>query len=408
MSTSILCKVSLLMLLCAAVSACAVLKRSAVPEASLAEAKPYGISGDLRIFGDTVDPDEITTLVNLRIDALRMRFAEEIARGEGIKAEALALSGGGPDGAFGVGVLNGWSKLGSRPEFEIVTGISTGALIAPFAFLGSDYDEELAGLYTNISTEDLVEDTLISGLISGTAIQSAKGLRSLIETYVDAEMVAALAEEHRRGRLLLIGTTNLDASRPVSWNIGAIAASGHPQAARLIHDVILASAAVPAAFPPVLIPVQVGGKVYDEMHVDGGATQQVTLFSPAGSPTSIDRSLGVPVARTVYVIFNNQLERPYEPIRPRLPPIAGASISTLISRSGTGDLYKIFSVAQRDGLDLRIMSVPRDFDEEPEEAFDQAYMKTIYQLGYEMGLRGEAWRSYPPGYAPIPSDGAGE
>ncbi len=383
-------------------SACAVLKRSAVPEAKLGEARPYGIAGQLRSFGDTVDPEEIALLIEQRTGALKTRFKEEIARGEIIETQALALSGGGPDGAFGVGVLNGWSALGDRPEFEIVTGISTGAIIAPFAFLGGEYDDELARLYTSISTDDLVEDTLISGLISGTAIQSAKGLRNLIETYVDATMVARIAEEYRKGRLLLIGTTNLDASRPVSWDIGAIADSGHPKAARLIHDVIQASTSVPAAFPPVLIPVEADGKIYDEMHVDGGATQQVTLYSAAGSPTSIDRELGIEVVRTVYVIFNNKLERPYNPIRPRLPRIASASISTLITGSGTGDLYKIFSVAQRDGLDLRVMSVPRDFNLEPEEPFDPVYMQTLYEIGYDMGLAGDAWRTHPPGYNPAP------
>jgi hypothetical protein len=173
-----------------------------------------------------------------------------------------------------------------------------------------------------------------AALTGGTALLDASGYRTMIERYIDDEVVRRIAEEYGRGRVLLIGTTNIDASRPVTWNLGAIAASGHPDAKQLIHDVIQASSAIPAAFPPVLIPVEADGQQYDEMHVDGGATQQVTLFSPELRATDIDRALGTRIDRTAWVVMNNKLEKPCDPVRPRLAAIAGRAASSLIGGSG--------------------------------------------------------------------------
>ncbi|MFW6027524.1 MAG: patatin-like phospholipase family protein [bacterium] len=165
-----------------------------------------------------------------------------------------------------------------------MTGISTGAIIAVFAFLGPEYDDDLRQMYTSYKTSDLFTRTIFAALTGGSAVLDASGYRSLLEYYIDDGVVARLAEAYRDGRMLLIGTTNIDASRPVIWNIGAIAASGAPYSKKLIHDVIQASSAIPAAFPPVLIPVEANGRTYDEMHVDGGAT--VMLYSPGISPNN--------------------------------------------------------------------------------------------------------------------------
>jgi predicted acylesterase/phospholipase RssA len=385
----------------AGLSACTtVLSRSAVPEDAIDRAKPYGIDDPLlRVWGDALTPENAERIVALRAKSFRAAYSDEIARGEAIRHVSLALSGGGPDGAFGAGLLAGWTARGDRPEFDVVTGVSTGAILAIFAFLGPEYDDTLREIYTAYETDDLVVRTLFAGLTGGTALLDTRGYRALIERYLDDAVMAEIAEAYRRNRLLLIGTTNIDASRPVIWNIGAIAASGHPQARRLVHDVLQASSAIPAAFPPAIIPVEAGGRSHDEMHVDGGATQQVMLYSPALRTTDIDEALGVEIDRTVYVVMNNKLSKPYSPVRPRVFSIAGTAASSLIGGSGSGDIYRIFTVAQRDGLDLRITAIPPGFDAEPEEMFDPAYMTALYEFGEDIGRSGEAWSSHPPDYA---------
>ncbi len=382
-----------------------VLVRAPVPEDKVATAAPYGIAAGrfVRIWGDSLGKENSERILRGRTELLRKVKAEEIAAGRPIKEQMLALSGGGPDGAFGAGLLNGWTARGDRPEFTIVTGISTGAIVALFAFLGPEYDDELTEIYTTYRTEQLLTRTFFAALTGGTAITSTRGYRDLIEKYVDEEVIAKLAEQSREGRALLIGTTNLDAARPVVWNVTGIAATGHPDARRLIHDIIQASSAIPAAFPPVLIPVVTeDGRRYDEMHVDGGATQQVMLFSTEFPTRKIDEELGVEFDRSIYVVINNSLRKPYSPVRPRLLSIAGAAASSLIGGAGTGDIYKIFAIAVRDGIDLNVTSIPPSFDIEPEEPFDPVYMKTLYNLGYEMGFAGDEWQSVPPDFVPWP------
>ena len=394
--------VGLLAALAVAASGCTtVLIRAAVEETELDTARPYGIDAPfIRVWGDQLDPESAARIIQLQKAAIARRYADEIARGETIERTNLALSGGGPDGAFGAGVLAGWTTRGDRPEFDFVSGVSTGAIIALFAYLGPDYDDDLREIYTTYSSDDLFVRTIFAGLTGGTALLDTRRYRALIERYVDDEVIAKIAEGHRQSRLLLIGTTNIDASRPMIWNVSAIAATGHPEAKRLIHDIIQASSAIPAAFPPVIIPVETPSGTRDEMHVDGGATQQVMLYSPAIRTGNVDAEIGVPVKRVVYVIVNNKLEKPYEPVRPRIFSIAGKAASSLIGGSGSGDLYRIFAVAQRDGLDLNILGIPQDFDAEPTEMFDPVYMQALYELGYGIGLEGEAWSPYPPDYAP--------
>ncbi len=400
------CRGALLVLALAWLTACTtVLTRNPIPEDQIEVAAPYGIRGVfIRAWGDSIDDEGIERVLENRAARLREIYADEIAAGGPIPEISLALSGGGPDGAFGAGILNGWAKRGDRPEFTVVTGISTGAIVALFAFLGPDYDEALTEVYTTYTTDDFLTPTFFSALTGGSAASDTRRYRRLIERYIDDALVAQLGEEYRRGRVLLIGTTNLDAARPVVWNVAAIAASGHPNAKTLIQDIIQASSAVPAAFPPVLVPVETpDGRRHDEMHVDGGATQQVMLFSPEFPIRRIDEALGVRFDRTLYVIMNNKLKRAYNPVNPRIISIAGRAVSTLIGGSGTGDIYKIYAIALRDGIDLEVVSIPPEFDMEPEELFDPVYMRRLYDLGYEMGLAGDFWQPRPPDFRPWPA-----
>ena len=397
MTKSILIALGLAM----ALSACTtVLARKALPEdlvGDLQSAAPYGIDGGpVRFWGDNLTAADASALMQDLLDRARKLKGDKLPT----KVDWLILSGGGPDGAFGAGVLAGWQARGDRPDFRLVTGVSTGAILAVFAFLGPEHDETIKELYTTHTTRDIATRSFFSALTGGTALLDTRRYRAIIDSYVTDEMVMKLADKYRRGYTLLIGTTNLDASRPVIWNIGEIAASGHPMARQLIQDVLQASSAIPAVFPPVLIPVTAGGQQFDEMHVDGGATQQLMLFSPSISMKTFDEALGTDIQRSVYIIINNKLTKPYEPVRPRVLSIAGTAISSLIGGSGTGDIYKIFAIARRDGENIHVTSIPEDFDYKSDGMFDPKYMTALYDLGYKAGVAGVDWLSYPPDFVP--------
>lgn len=295
----------------------------------------------------------------------------------------LAISGGGSNGAFGAGLFAGWAATGTRPEFTMVTGVSTGALTAPFAFLGSDYDDELKAVYTTTSTKDIAtERGLISAVLSDSIADTAP-LKALIAKYITSDIIEAIAREHKRGRRLFVGTVNLDAGRSVIWNIGAIAISDHPGKLELIHDIMRASAAIPIAFPPVIIPVEVDGKLYDEMHVDGGTGSQVFVYPAAIDWRKITKKLKVKGAPKVYVIRNSFLDPDYRGIQRSMLPIAGRSIDSLIRTQGIGDLYQIYALSKRDGNDFNLAYIPSTFTEKPTEGFDPVYMTKLYNLGYQ-------------------------
>src|SRR5262245_42055855 len=266
------------LLAAAAISGCATLER--LPAVTYAEARQIEILDipDARFYvSDTNRIYDVATKAYQRINRTRPAQTRHF----------LALSGGGDDGAFGAGLLTGWSARGNRPEFDMVTGVSTGALSAPFAYLGRAYDQNLTQLYTETSARDIFNrrPLLVAAVASDSLVDNAP-LRTMIEHYVDATMVQKIAEEYAKGRLLFVLTTNLDQSRPVIWNIGAIAASNNPKARHHIIDVLLASASIPAIFPPVMLDVTVDGQKRQEMHVDGGTIAQVFFYPPSFSISS--------------------------------------------------------------------------------------------------------------------------
>lgn len=373
--------------------------RAGVPVELTDEARPLGLDG-LRSWGDRSSPAEVERLIETRMPHLKKRFARELAAGETPELNYLALSGGGQHGAFGAGIMNAWTDSGDRPVFDAVSGISTGALIAPFAFLGPDYDDELEAFYTTVSTEDVLIPTIFSGLTGGMALASTAPLRTQIDQYITPDLLEAVAVENRKGRLLFIGTTNLDVSRSVIWDMGAIAASGHPDALRLFRDVIQASAAIPVAFPPVFIEVEAGGDVYDEMHVDGGVTSQVMIVSPEIPIYLIDELLGHKIDRNLYVIVNGRIVPAPETVPPRLFAIAPAAINSLTYAGTVSDLYKIYAVVERDDMDAFFAWTPETFVEQPTEGFDPVYMRKLYDYGYDLARSGSLWSAYPPYFAP--------
>jgi hypothetical protein len=280
----------------------------------------------------------------------------------------------------------------------LVTGISTGALIAPFAFLGSDYDAKLKEVYTASSTEDIIKKLPFFKIRSAAAVFSPEPLRKMLAKYVDQETMEAIAAEYRKGRRLLIGTTNLDAGRPVIWNIGEIAASGDPNALDLIHDVLVASASIPCAFPPVFIEVEAGGFRYDEMHVDGGAASQIFLIPTGLDWRRVEQKLELQGTARAYIIRNDRLLTDWQAVKPKLASIAKRSISSLISNNGFGDMYRLYLETQQAGIDYNLAYIPSEFNEKSKEPFDQEYMGKLFDLGYQMALSGYPWDKTPPGF----------
>lgn len=343
-----------------------------------------------RYFADEAPPFENAWLAQSR-EELELKFPAAF----GTPHHYLAISGGGPRGAFGAGLLAGWSAKGDRPEFQVVTGISTGALSAPWAYLGSDYDHVLEEMYTSYSTRDLLKKRNKLSVVSNDAVTSTEGLQALLARYIDEDVLEAIAAEGRRGRALIIATTNLDAQRPVLWRIHTIAMSGQPGALDLIRQIILASASIPAIFPPVAIEVEANGQRFDELHTDGGVTSQVVLYPPDLNWTQVLKKLEVPTAPEVYVIRNARLDPVGAAVRRRVFPIAGRSIDSLIRTQGIGDLFRIYTIAVRDGLDFNLAFIPEDFDEMPQEEFDTDWMRKLFDRGFEMGKAGYEWSKIP-------------
>ncbi len=305
----------------------------------------------------------------------------------------LAISGGGDNGAYGAGFINGWTASGTRPQFKGVTGISTGALIAPFAFLGPKYDYVLQRVYTQTSQKDIFKKRgLIKGIF-GDGLADTRPLASVIASYVNQPFLDEIAAEYAKGRVLLIGTTNLDSLEPVIWNMGAIAASKDPGAIKLFRQILLASASIPGAFPPVMIDSSLGGTHYQEMHVDGGTVAQVFLYPPslsfAGAPER---------KRVLYIIRNARMDVEWLSVERRTLSIATRAIASLTRTQGIGDLYRIYTTTQRDGIDFNLTYIPASFNVPHNEEFDTNYMRSLYGVGFEAAKAGYQWQKYPPGF----------
>lgn len=314
---------------------------------------------------------------------------------------ALALSGGGSSGAFGAGILNGWTDAGTRPDFKVVTGISTGALIAPFAFLGPAFDEQLKAVYTTVQTQDILERlNIMRILFEGEAFACTTPLEQMIETHFDENFLAAVARAHSLGRRLYVGTTHMDAQTLMVWNMGAIAGSGHPDALQLFQQIVLASSSIPAAFPPVFIEVEVDGQRYDEMHADGGTVTQVFFYegtvdlaAAARAAGHIDRDA---YRGTLHIIRNGKLGPEPEQVRRRLPEISGRALSTMIKFAAINDLYRIYLNTTTARLGYRYVAIPDEFEFQADEEFDPREMARLFELGYRLGLEGSAWQETPP------------
>lgn len=249
------------------------LTRNPVPEDFLDKVQIFG-DPEIRAWGDEYSPEFQADIVSTVEVENKSDYPPKNPDCE-LSYSALAISGGGASGAFGAGVLNGWTQTGARPKFKLVTGISTGSLIAPFAFLGPEYDAIIKAAYTSVTSEDIAKQKSVFAAFTDESLADNSPLISLIEQNVDEDLLKSIADEHSKGRRLYIGTFNMDAQRFVIWNMGAIASSGNPGALELFRKIMIASASMPVIFTPVYVDVEVGGIQFDEMHVDGGVAAQV-------------------------------------------------------------------------------------------------------------------------------------
>ncbi|MFC1576346.1 patatin-like phospholipase family protein [Candidatus Omnitrophota bacterium] len=338
----------------------------------------------------------------------------------------LAVSGGSANGAFGAGLLNGWTKHGSRPKFKVVTGISTGSLIAPAAFLGEEYDAAMKKFFTTSSTKDILKQRgPVRGFFAGSFTTNRPLARIIKENY-DKKLISDVAREHKKGRRLYIGTTNLDTQRMVLWNMGKIALAGDDAAIKLFQNVILASTSIPVLFPPVFFDVEVDGEMFEEMHVDGSAVAQAFFlygvlsgfreaamkegtFNDKAKKTSrisrikdviagVDRSKEDTVSKVkvrLYVIRNGYLQPKWNPTKVNVPSIAGRSVETMINAQAMGDVVRLYAVAKDRGHDFNLAHIPVEFDLHAKEMFDPEDMTRLFDMAYEKASGGYPWSKAP-------------
>jgi hypothetical protein len=309
----------------------------------------------------------------------------------------LALSGGGMYGAFDVGVLSGWTQSGRRPTFDVVTGISTGALISTFAFLGPKYDDFLRDSYVHISSDDIFRLKWLPAAFFTDSLASSEPLRRKIEAAITPAVLRQVAAAHAEGRRLYVGTTNLDTRRLVVWDMGAIAARGTPESLELFRKVVLASASVPGFFPPVYIDVEVNGRPYRELHVDGGVSTSV--FLGVSMLDADPRNLRKRAGSSLYVISSGKLYADPEGVTPSIVKISESAISSMLYASNRSDLFRLYCVARDADMHFNLIGVPEEFALNPNSlSVEQAEMQRLFEEGRRLGFEGKAWRQTPPGF----------
>ncbi len=314
----------------------------------------------------------------------------------------LALSGGGSYGAFSAGVLTGWSRTDKRPEFDVVTGVSTGALIAPLAFLGPKYDAELKRTYTEVRQKDVLTVRSWATVPFRDSVASSAPLHRMVESALTEEMVAAIAAEHRKGRRLYVGTTQLDTKKTVVWDIGAVAAKGGKDVRRRICDILVASCSIPGVFPPVPLEAD-DGRGRTELHVDGGVT--TTVFVPTQVLEAAKPAKPGDAPAELYVIVAGKYYPESGPVRPRLVKVLRASGWALLRSQVRKDLANLYLLAKLAGVKYHSLALRQDFAiEETSLDFDQATMSKLFAEGVKAGLDGPAWDAAPPEHAPGEAD----
>lgn len=388
-------RIILLLVISSAVSGCATV-RHAVPVELQEKAEVVGIP-NVRTFSDSSNKKVIDDIIL----SIRQESENDYPLDKnGIKSyPMLTISGGGANGAYGAGLIKGWTKNGTRPKFKIIAGISAGALSAPFVFLGDDYDDNLERFFTTMDTSNFMKFRSLFRLPFSNAFAGNDPLATLIAKEISEEILKKIAEEHNRGRRLYMGTTNLDAQRLVMWDMGAIANIGDEKALKLFRKIMLTSAAIPAVFPPTIFDVEVDGKRYDEMHVDGGAMAQSFFlygvlkgFKESANEAGIDPDK---ITLDLYLIRNGYTMAVFKEVRDRLGPITERSLDTMINTQGLGDIFRLNYFTLKSGGNFYYAHIPNDFKPNAKEMFDPVEMRRLFDRGYEDALDGYPWKRDP-------------
>lgn len=300
----------------------------------------------------------------------------------------IALSAGGSDGAYGAGLLAGWSASGNRPQFALVTGVSSGALMAPYVFLGSSYDDQLRESYSSITAGDVFE-------VGGTpeSLVDTWPLKETIVKRVTPKLLEDVAAEHRKGRRLLVLTTNLDSERFMVWNMGAIASQGDENALKLFREVLLASSSVPGMFQPTYITVEANGRRFQEMHADGGVGAQFFVAPESLLTNGSDYRLP---ATQLYVLINGKLTPEFAVNDRTTVAILGRSVSVAIKAAARTGIDRTYVAAKRGGVPFNLAYVDAGFTQQSKGLFDRDYMQSLYKRGFEAGKSGKAFVDQPP------------
>ena len=318
----------------------------------------------------------------------------------------LALSSGAAYGAFAAGFIDGWTRSGTRPEFDVVTGVSTGALMAPFAFLGPDYDAHMGHLYTTIQARDVFR---IRGWVSipfKDAVASSAPLRRLIEREITPTLMSRIAEEHKKGRRLYVGTTNLDTRRLVVWDLGAIACRPCPEGCELFRDVLLASASVPGMLPPVRFRIEVDGERATELHADGAISAQLFVPSHVFAAAAAGAAGDPPAAQggNLYAVVSGKLYPDASAVRPRVLPVLGASVEGLVYSHCRGELANLYGLSRASGMKYHLTALAQGYRGlETSVDFDRKAMQGLFAEGQRQG-EGPAWLYGPPALSPGDGD----
>ncbi|MGZ9899338.1 patatin-like phospholipase family protein [Shewanella gaetbuli] len=312
---------------------------------------------------------------------------------KGDRLNALVLSGGGAKGAYGAGIVNGLYDSQQLNDYSIVTGISAGSLIAPFVFIGGDEIAHLKQVMLGINDKLVIGKKNFLNTLFKDAFTNGEKMYEFIEATFDDEMIAKIAEQHRAGRRLFIGTTQFDSEQLSIWNLGSIANSDMPNKNQLIHQVLAASASIPGVFPPQFIKVHYKGQQFEELHVDGGMAAQM-FFEPINTDfDKINQALGLTKKPNVDVIRNGVFNMPYEAQPDKGVALLTRSLKSLTVMQSKGDLYKMLYFSKVKNYDVNFTSIEKSFDAEPstKDMFDQDYMQAIYQYGYDKGVSQNLW-----------------
>ncbi|MFZ3406984.1 patatin-like phospholipase family protein [Vibrio chagasii] len=308
----------------------------------------------------------------------------------------LALSGGGVNGAFSAGILNAWSEKGTKPDFDIVTGVSTGAIVSVFAFLGSDFDSDLKHYYTQTTLDEMFKRQSLFKLISSTSIVDVAGFEKKVRNAITPELMARLADQRGKGKILVIATTNLDNEKMALWDIGRIAQVGTSEAQTLIQDIVIASSSIPGFFPAKLISLPHRGGSYDELHVDGGVSRQVFLI-----PQWVrDRKQQSQREQNIYVIRNGAFNPKFKETENGISSVSIRSLSTLLRRQGIADVEYIYHYSKLNQFNFQLAHIDADFDDKGLDPFSLKYMNEVYNYGHRTKQKEQLWQSKPPSIQP--------